>query len=116
MANRVLLCILLLVMPLAAQPPQASADGGLPRRADLGISLHVTQQPAVGAEVRSVTPGGFGERIGARKGDIVTSINGHATQSASQLEAASQIRAGQQVQLAIVRAGQSLTVQGKPSE
>src|SRR5437879_6373180 len=116
MLKRVLFSVLLVITPLAAQSPPPAPDGGLPRRADLGITLHFTQKPMVGAEVRAVAPGGFGERIGVRKSDIVTSINGRAIQSASQLAAASQIRVGQQVQLTLSRAGQTITVQGKPPE
>src|SRR4051812_6506882 len=116
MLQQVLLFVLLATSQAAAQSPKPTADGGLPRRADLGISLRFTEKPTVGAEVRAVAPGGFGERIGGRKGDVVTSINGHAIQSASQLEAASQLRAGQQVQLTLSRAGQTITVQGKPPE
>ena len=71
MLKRVLIFVLLLFSQAFAQP---SPDSGLPRRADLGITLHFTQKPIVGAEVRSVTQGGFGEQIGVRKGDIVTSI------------------------------------------
>jgi S1-C subfamily serine protease len=73
--------------------PATAAAAGLPR----------------GALVRSVVPGGPGEKAGLLKGDVITAVNGVTVDSDHPLDpAALGLEAGQTVSLSVTREGRQL--------
>ena len=79
-------------------------------RAYLGVSIGDTN--GVGVYVQTVTPGGPAAKAGLHAGDVIKSLNGHATATVDDLTSvASELKPGTTVSLAIVtQRGQRKTV------
>lgn len=76
---------------LAKNVSKQLLDGKKVQHAQIGVTVSPAVSDdgitGVGAEVKEVTAGGAGDKAGLKKGDIITSVNGHAVASSEALVA-----------------------------
>ena len=91
----------------AIAAPTLAQDGGLARKAMLGVAI---EGAAGGAKIVSVAAGATAAAAGLQPDDVIVSMNGAPVSDHTALVAmADQLRAGQQVSLIYTRGGQSAT-------
>lgn len=103
--------------------PQLISSGRVTNsgRAALGVTIaqtvNISSGERDGVAVVAVTEGGAAAQAGLKEGDVITSVNGKATHSTTQLaEVLAELRVGQTVPVEIRRGGQTETVQVKLGE
>jgi pimeloyl-ACP methyl ester carboxylesterase len=90
-----------------------NAVGELPRRSSLGVALGPSAKGANGALVQSVLPGTTGQKIGILAQDVIVRAGGRAVPDVpSAIGYASQLKAGQKVDLVVVRGGKERRLSG----
>ena len=119
------LCGLCTVLLLIARDVRAEAEAKepLPGRASLEIALSPLSRASaerwqlpqtMQAQVTFVVPGGGGERMGLRAGDVLVRLNGREVASVSQtVRALRELKAGERLDLEVLRNGERVKLAGR---
>lgn len=103
-----LFALMAFVLALAAVPPASNAER--PRRAALGIAIDIQYNRL---RIAEVMPGGSGDRMGVRAGDVITHVGGQRINSDRRLSAYIRgLAVGDPVELTVVRGGETLQLIG----
>lgn len=117
MSLRLLLLAFLCCIPAlpAADPPVAPPVVAPVSKPRLGVILdEAALDPSQGVPVRGVAPGSSAVALGIQAGDLLSSFNGKAIRSSSDLLAAlGETKIGDQVTVEVVRAGTKQSLTGK---
>ena len=102
-STRILVALALAAVPAAAAAQKAPS-------AAIGVAM-VTQNNRI--EVAEVWPGGTGDLMGIRPGDVITHAGGKRMNSQTKLTAfISSLKIGDPVELTVKRKGESLQLKG----
>ncbi len=88
-----------------------AATGTGPPAAWLGVQTTTSTAGVQGATIELIEPGGPAERVGLMPGDVITEVDGQPITTSSDLaRALAAKQPGQQVQLEVNRAGQTIVI------
>ena len=108
------LAIAIAAAAFGTAPVKARSSQELPRRAALGVSLAAASEGTSGARVIEVLPRLTGEKIGVRVGDVIVRAGGRPVADvAAAIAYASQLVAGDRVDLVVRRNGREQKLSGR---